>query len=232
VSFYPPGTPPRKVELKLRAKSSMSSAMREWMLRDQFKDLDAPQPFDVRQVTAFWTYGRVRKTRTPCSNIEHLFVDMPMAGLVTLMPAIAAYAASGRKGIYPPDLFAFLDQHSNLLLHKRVGKPAVLESNRLLYVGFDLARPLKEQFDLAYAQCQEIRDWTHAIAEARPPRPEKRETMRDVLVYTLRESAGLPLREIAKRVFPREDQTAAVYKVKKALRRVRRKIRAALSKSE
>ena len=139
--------------------------------------------------------------------------------------AIKVWIDSGKTGLYPADLLVFLDPHVKLDLHKRVGRDRVPRECRTVYVGFDLSRPLEEQFTMSLRQCMLLRDWTHARANSRPQRPGKRDWGRDILVFTLRTSAGRKISEIARDVFPNENQENAQRKVKRILRGIRAAIR-------
>jgi len=126
------------------------------------------------------------------------------------------------KGIAPFDLLKLLDPDS---FPTDTAPGLIPKEKRHLYISFDLARPLKEQFDRAWRLCKELQEDAFLLAGQRKRRPARREVNRDVLVYTLQNSARLKIREIVQEVFPKEEPNRAYRKVQDILRRVRKAIK-------
>lgn len=219
--FIPPGES-IEVGLEIAPLGSPLAAMREWLLRHKAKTLSSPEGIDVRKVVAPWNLGTDPHLKEAGCGSLHLEWGLLVTWDRDIYRAIKVWEKAHCGGPYPPDVLACLDPDQRLPF---LGGPDPIPAEkRRVYVPIDLARPLQEQFEEALRQCDEIRNYTFLLARQPVPRPGRSEDRRNVLVYTLHKSGRMKIREIAKDLFPNEDQDRAQQKVKEILGQVNRAV--------
>ncbi|MBZ5639933.1 MAG: hypothetical protein LAO51_14395 [Acidobacteriia bacterium] len=219
ISFVPPGES-NQVSLRLRRNTTAYEAIREWFFRRFANEGPSDRKFDLNEVARLWNFGpapNIERTDSPSLHLEGLR-SVEWGHYLGL--AIETWAASGQRGLYPHYVLTCLDPDSRLPFFSSLGPDPIPPENRWLYVGIDVARPLEIQFREALERCRRIQEYAFMLVDAAPPRPGRRETLRDVYIYTLRRSAMMTVPQIAKAVFEKEKQPSAQRKVKDVIRRV------------
>ncbi len=223
VTFVPPGER-IQVQLKIPIEGGRPYlAAREWMIRRAAEDPSRPRRFSVRELAALWNLEGSLELKPGCEGMLHAGVGRKV-NWAHMGEAIEVWAASGKKGLYPPYLLELLDPDSHLPIFTRTGPDPVSREDRRVYVSFDIARPLEDQFKEALKQLGQLREYALMLAGQAPPRKRVEELRRDILIFTYRYSAELSLNAIASRVFPSEPCESARAKVTTILRRLRKRI--------
>jgi len=216
IRFVPPAQHVT-VSLKIPKGGDPYEAVREWFMRREAKRPKRSGRFDLRPLARLWNHGAGPQVqKLSCGSLH-------MSGTrfgQWVGDALTIWAESGQRSPYPPHVLACLDPEHRAFFVKSPGPSRIPDADRWLDVAFDLAKPLEDQFQRALTHCRLLQDYAFLVAGLPKPRPGRRETLRDVMIYTLRHSLRLTIPQLAESQFPGENSASAQDKVKKILRRV------------
>ena len=155
ISFVPPFSSDC-VALSLLPSATPENAIREWLFRREITRCAPSGRLDVKQLATVLNFGDLSTTDAFCNGVLHLrphrFEEWSF-----IEEAFNAYVKSGNKGSSPFDLLALLEPGLNLPLAVNE-MPSVLLEKESVYIAFDLARPLGEQFDLIRQRHSDLQD--------------------------------------------------------------------------
>ena len=208
------------VRLRLPFRGNPYLARQEWLVRDEASVHDEEQPFDVHRIVDAWNAGMDPKLTVDEKGGVHLGGQRGVAWK-HMADALEVWSRSGRRGVYPPDLAAVLDPDHRVPLLTPPLSGHTPPENRWISISLDLMGPLDEQLKQIRERVKRLRSYAFVVAGRTPGRPGAREVGRDVLIFTLHYSAALTVPEIAKVVFPKENQDSAESKIRKRITAIR-----------
>ena len=223
VGFTPPGES-TEVQLKVSAGGDPYEAMREWFVRREAGKRKRPKMLDVRALLPIWNYGSSsRWPRAETDKDGYLRFEPEWSPPWDHMNrAQQVWHENGGQGRHPVDVLAALDPDSYVPFLSAPRPHRIPPKNRWVSVSIDLARPLADQFKEAKRICRLAKEYARLLAGQPAERPGRRELRRNVLIYTLKESARLTNRQIADEMFPEEKPDSAQQKVKQIVREIHR----------
>jgi hypothetical protein len=213
-----------EVSLLIPKDGDANEALREWYVRRAAKDL---VPFDVANLVEIWNYGSAPKMERKACGEVHIAGSRSGGWGPEVLLAHEIFSRSGWRGWNPYHVAAVLEPDRRLPFFDSSRAQVVPWTARWIALPLDLGRPLEPQFEELRSTCVKIRDYAHEIAGTAPPRPDRYETGRDVLAFTMKYSAGMTNREIARALFSKEREETAQEKVKDILKRIRKLLREA-----
>lgn len=209
----------REVSLLIPEGGSPYEAMREWFVHNA---ATRDKRLDVRTLLPLWNYGPGPAMKEMACGEVHIEGTRKAGWGQEVLRAHEIFFVSGYRGFNPYEVAAAIEPERRLPFFGSLGQDPIPPRARWVNAPIDLAQPIEPQLEELRTTLMQIRDYVYRLAKAPVPRPSRHETSRDVLIFTLKYSAGFTVPEIAKTIFGEEDQNAAQEKVKTILKRIRR----------
>lgn len=213
----------RQVSLLIPERGSPSAAMLEWFIQDAISS--GTMDFDVRSLPPLWEHGPGPSMKLEACGYVHVGGTRHAGWGPEVLMAHQVYAATNYQGLNPYEVAAAIEPDRRLPFFGSLGRDPIPPEARWVYPAIDLGQSVEPQLEGLRETLTRMRDYVHRLAGKPIPRPSRHETSRDVLIFTLKYSAGLTDQAIVKIVFPEENQVAAEAKVRTILKRIRRILR-------